>query len=299
VVISFVNHKGLGLRFWFFRYSFAHIFLDVRDWRGICCGNCGHNGENGPAREPRNLEVRHATNEENWRRYDDDVCGDVGDLVACANAGRIVAHLRRADLCVTSGEIEKADGDRMTVDVPEMRAVATVATSPSAEIRFRYGGPTEQKSHLGSGQVRSQFGLKLRAQDPCNLVYVVWRVASESTPPESKLVVSVKRNPSQHTSAECHNHGHTNIKPTKSSPIPPLKAGESHTLRAEMRGSALRVYDDNKEVWEGDVGADAAALAGPVGIRSDNVRLEFEYLARTAVGSAPNIATTCKKGDSD
>jgi len=202
--------------------------------------------------------------------------------------------IRRADLCVTSGAIEKADGDRMAVDVPEMRAVATLATSPSAEIRFRYGGPTAEKSHLGSGQVRSQFGLKLRAQDPCNLVYVMWRVE-----PESKLVVSVKRNPSQHTSAECHNHGYTNIKPKTESRVPLLKAKDSHTLRAEMKGSELRVYVDNHGVWEGDVGSDAAHLDGPVGIRSDNAHFEFDYLVRRPVGIVPYHESACKTGDSD
>ena len=202
--------------------------------------------------------------------------------------------IKRADLCVTSGAIEKADGDRMTVEVPEMRAVAIVATSPSAEIRFRYGGATAEKSHLGSGQVRSQFGLKLRAQDPCNLVYVIWRVE-----PESKLVVSVKRNSSQHTSAECQNNGYTNIKPSRSSPVPSLKPGSAHTLRAEMKGQELSVYADNRKVWEGGVGSDAASLDGPVGIRSDNVRLDFEYLTRRPVGHTPDHGVPCERTNSD
>ena len=37
------------------------------------------------------------------------------------------------------------------------------------------------------GELRRQFGLKLRAQDACNLVYVMWRIE-----PASKLVVSIK-----------------------------------------------------------------------------------------------------------
>jgi len=200
----------------------------------------------------------------------------------------------RTELCVTSGTIEKSNGARMRVDVPEMRAVATVATAPSAEIRFHYGGPTNQKSHLGSGQVRRQFGLKLRAQDPCNLVYVMWRVEQES-----KLVVAVKRNPSQHTSVECHNHGYINIKPQTSASLPVLKPGEGHTLRAEMKGAELRVYVDNQEVWAGAVGADAASLEGPVGIRSDNAELEFEYLARRPAGGSSALALGCKEGDID
>ena len=201
--------------------------------------------------------------------------------------------IKRGDFCVTEGAIQQSDGNRVSVNVPKMRAYANVATSPSAEIRFRYDGATEKQSALGSGQVRSQFGLKLRAQDPCNLVYVMWRVE-----PESKLVVSVKRNPGQHTSAECGNHGYLNIKPAKASGVPALKAGDSHTLRAEMKGEELRVYIDNKEVWEGSVGADAGALDGPVGIRSDNVRLDFEYLARRPETSGQH-EVACKMGESD
>ncbi len=202
--------------------------------------------------------------------------------------------IKRDNFCVTEGALEPAAADRLSVNVPKMRAFVTVPTSPSAEIRFRYVGATQNKSALGSGQVRSQFGLKLRAQDPCNLVYVIWRVE-----PESKLVVSVKRNPSQHTSAQCTNHGYSNVKPAKASPVPHLQPGSSHTLRAEMKNAELRVYLDNKEVWEGDVGADAAALEGPVGIRTDNVHLEFDYLARRPVGASPTHGEGCKAGDSD
>jgi hypothetical protein len=36
------DHKGLRLRPWFLRYSFATIFLDRRDWRGFSCGKFGN-----------------------------------------------------------------------------------------------------------------------------------------------------------------------------------------------------------------------------------------------------------------
>jgi hypothetical protein len=146
----------------------------------------------------------------------------------------------RSNFCVTEGTIQEAGGDRMSVDVPKMRAYVTTSTSQSAEIRFHYAGPTHKESALGSGQMRRQFGLKLRAQDPCNLVYVIWRID-----PESKLVVSVKRNPSEHTSAQCGNRGYTNIKPRKSSAVPRLQPGDSHTLRAELKRQELRVFVDN------------------------------------------------------
>jgi hypothetical protein len=199
----------------------------------------------------------------------------------------------RDNLCVTEGAIQKASGERLRVDVPKMRSYATVATAQSAEVRFTYSGPTVKESRLGSGEMRRQFGLKLRAQDACNLVYAIWRIE-----PESKLVVSVKRNPGAHSSAECGNRGYQNIKPNKASAVPRLTPGQSHTLRAEMKRDELRVFVDNHEVWEGSVGADAATLAGPVGIRSDNAQLEFDLKARKPEGTT-GPGKPCKAGDSD
>jgi len=197
--------------------------------------------------------------------------------------------LGRDNLCVTEGAIEKS-GDRMKVDVPKMRAYATVATAHSAEVRFAYLGPTSKDVPLGSGEMRRQFGMKLRAQDPCNLVYAIWRIE-----PESKLVVSVKRNPGQHTSGQCSNHGYQNIKPAKASPVPRLEPGKVHSFRAEMKRDELRVYVDNREVWEGLVGADAASLEGRVGVRSDNARIEFDLKARKPEGTGGH-AQPCNTG---
>jgi len=198
----------------------------------------------------------------------------------------------RSDLCVTEGTIENAGNDRMSVDVPKMRAYATRASEQSIGLRFRYAGPTRKESALGSGQMRRQVGLKLRAQDSCNLVYAMWRID-----PEPKLVVSLKHNPSEHTSAQCSNHGYVNIKPRKSLPVPRLQPGESHTLRAELKNQELRVFADNREVWEGDIGEDAARLDGAVGLRSDNAQLEFDLKARQS--EERRQAWPCKAGDSD
>ena len=176
-----------------------------------------------------------------------------------------------------------------------MRAYVIRPTAQAAEARFTYLGPTSKESALGSGEMRRQFGLKLRAHDPCNLVYVMWRVD-----PESELVVSVKRNPGQHTSAECTNHGYQNIKPRKASTVPRLQPGESHTLRAEMNSAdELRVFIDDREIWQGSVGADAAKLEGPVGMRSDNVRLEFDYKARGPEPGRAESQMPCRSDDSD
>jgi hypothetical protein len=223
-------------------------------------------------------------------------------LVASTLAGILFAEsagwltIGRDRLCVTEGAIEKAADNRLSVTVPKMRAYVNQWTAQSAEIRFTYLGGTAKESALGSGTIRRQFGLKLHAQDPCNLLYAIWRVSQPSEPPESKLVVSVKKNPNAHTSAECGNRGYENIKPRKASALPRLESGQSHTLRAEMKSSDLRVFVDNREVWEGDVGSDAAKLNGPVGIRSDNAHFEFEFLARESNEPHPDYVKACKAG---
>jgi hypothetical protein len=205
-------------------------------------------------------------------------------------AGRTVA-VPRSNLCVTEGAVGTGAGDRLTVEMPKMRAYANGWTSQTIQAHFTYLGPTAEESPLGSGEVRRQFGLKLRAQNACNLVYAMWRFE-----PESKVVVSVKRNPGQATSSECGNHGYENIKPQHSGPVPPLRPGERHDLVAEMRGTELTVTVDGKEIWKGDLGSEAADLKGPVGIRSDNVRLALDLEAGQSEGPHPHDVQACKSG---
>jgi hypothetical protein len=177
----------------------------------------------------------------------------------------------RANLCVTEGTIGELPGRRLSVSVPKMRAYVNAYTQPVAEVRFTYLGSTGNEAPLASGEMRRQFGLKLRAQDACNLVYAMWRIE-----PESKLVVSVKSNPGEHTSAQCGNRGYQNIKPRRSVPVPTLRSGDTHVLRAQMNGAEMQVFADNSLVWEGSVGQDALTFDGPVGIRSDNARLQID-----------------------
>jgi hypothetical protein len=46
-----------------------------------------------------------------------------------------------------------------------------------------------------------------------------------------------------------------------------------------MNGTGMQVFADNSLVYEGSVGPDALAFDGPVGIRSDNARLQVEFWA--------------------
>jgi hypothetical protein len=178
----------------------------------------------------------------------------------------------KANLCVTEGTIDQQPGQPLSVNVSKMRAYVNAYTQPEAEARFTYLGATPNEAPLASGEMRRQFGLKLRAQDACNLVYAMWRIE-----PESKLVVSVKTNPGQHTSAQCGDRGYQNIKPRRSTPVPVLTPGTTHTLRAQMNGAEMEVFADNSPVWEGSIGTDALSFDGPVGLRSDNARLLIDF----------------------
>ena len=200
----------------------------------------------------------------------------------------------RANLCVTEGAISELPGARLSVSVPKMRAYLNVPTPPVVEAHFTYLGATSSDARLGSGELRRQFGLKLRAQDACNLVYAMWRID-----PESRLVVSVKSNPGEHTSAQCGNRGYHNIKPRRSTPVPVLRSGDTHTLRAEMFGTDLRIFADNEMVWEGSVGPEALAFDGPVGVRSDNARLHLELLAGKSLEKQTTHAPGCRTGSEE
>ena len=217
--------------------------------------------------------------------------------VACAAASPADARtpltqVKRALLCVTEGSVAEAPGQRLSVMAAKMRAVLLSPSRQAIEARFTYLGPTPETAPLRSGEVRRQFGLKLRAADSCNLVYAMWRFE-----PEPGLIVSVKSNPGLHQSKACTNHGYRNVKPRRAMPVAAPVAGQQYRLTAEMRGSALEVLIDDSLVWQGDLGAAALATDGPVGMRSDNVRLEIELFAGLDGVTTGNRALACPPHD--
>jgi hypothetical protein len=200
----------------------------------------------------------------------------------------IPVALSASDLCVTEGAITPA-GDHLVIDAPKFRAIAPLAIEPSVELRFTYFGRTAETAALGSGRVRTQIGLKLRARDACNLVYVMWRIE-----PRAELSVQVKRNPGERTSSECGNRGYRNVKPHRAAPVPEVSEGSSHVVRAEMKGAELTVWVDGALVWEGATGDDVLGLEGPVGLRTDNGRFAFSLSARRGGG-----ARSCSDADGE
>lgn len=184
------------------------------------------------------------------------------------------AQVRPGDFDVTDGKIQPAKGQRLSVSTKEMRATLKFTTEQTATVKFTYLGPTKEVARLGGGEVRSQFGLKLRAQNDCNVIYVMWHFA-----PDQKISVSIQRNPGKRTHSECLDRGYiNNLKPRLSDSPPPVDPNQPHVLTATMSDSDLSVTADNKLVWWGDLGPLALALRGPVGLRSDNARLLFDFL---------------------
>jgi len=197
-------------------------------------------------------------------------------LLLASNGPRAPTDLVRAgleDLRVTEGKVAPGPDGLLRIEEPKVRAVVRRPTGPTAELRFVYLGPSAELKPLSSGEMRSQIGLKLRAEDGCNLLYAMWRIA-----PKPGLVVSVKRNPGMHSSGDCGNGGYTNLKPRRGTRVAAFQPGEPHAIRAEQRGEELRVLVDGAPAWEGTLPPDALSLRGPSGFRSDNVRSDLELL---------------------
>jgi len=217
-----------------------------------------------------------------WRLF-----GSIAALMGAASfanaAGDPLVKVGADQLCVTDGAASAGPGDVLSVATPAMRAVVPASSRQDIEARFAFLGPTDQTAALGSGAVREQFGLKLRAADPCNLVYAMWRFA-----PTPGVVVQLKRNPGQHNSQTCHNNGYREITPSFAEPVAAPALGRTYRLRAEMEASTLKVSVDGRVVWQGDLGADALPEGGAVGIRSDNAKLSLTLFA--PVGAAPSGA---------
>lgn len=194
-------------------------------------------------------------------------------LMVPAARAQIKAQL--SDFDVSDGKIEPAAGKRLMVSSREMRAtLKKTGASQNVAVPFTYLGPTSEVSHLGNGEVRHQFGLKLKAQDICNLVYVMWNFDTQ------KIAVSVKLNPGQQTHEQCLDRGYiNNIKPRVLKAPPAIHVDQPHTLAADLEGQELRVKADGRVVWEGTLVPVVLKFEGPVGLRSDNAHVVFDFFA--------------------
>lgn len=211
-----------------------------------------------------------------------------------------LAPVSATALCATKGTLAPApqaeQPGKLRIAESAVRAVALDSSGDAAALRFAYDGPTERVSRLASGQVRRQVGLKLRAEDGCNLIYVMWRVA-----PEPGVEVSVKRNPGSRTHRECGTGGYIEIAPSERVDVPRLRTGTSHTLQAEIIGDVLIAWIDGTPVWQGHLDPAARDLVGSAGLRTDNAELDLELLAAhppaLAPGSTPRPIPGCARDE--
>ena len=182
-------------------------------------------------------------------------------------------------MCVTKGAI--LQGGR--VEAPTFRAVAVGTSGQAAAVVFAYDGSSRGTRALGSGQIRRQIGLKLRAENGCNLVYVMWRLD-----PSPQIEVSVKINPGARTHAECATRGYSKVTPDYRGPLAALNPGEQHWMQAEIVGDELVVWTDGQVAWQGRLPPQARQMSGPSGVRSDNVgyRILGFYAPAGASGAA-------------
>ena len=193
-------------------------------------------------------------------------------------------------ICVTKGAL--LAGGR--VEDPTFRGVAVGTSGQAAAIVFSYEGPSRGTRALGSGQIRRQIGLKLKAQDGCNLVYAMWRLD-----PRPRIEVSTKINPGSRTHAECGTRGYAKVNPDYQGNVPALSPGEQHWMQAEIVDDALAVWVDGQLAWQGQIPAQARYVDGPSGMRSDNIgyRILGFYAPRTR--SAGSMSFECVHGGED
>jgi hypothetical protein len=192
-----------------------------------------------------------------------------------ADADRIVPI---GELRTECGRLEDSPGGEIAIRSPCLRAVRREGTDRDAEVDFRYLGPTQASEPLASGELRRQIGLKLRARDTCNVVYVMWHIE-----PRGGVHVSVKSNPGRREHSQCHDGGYLNVSPTRARAVRPIVPGERRKLRAFLAGDTLTVEVDSEPVWTGTLPGQAFAVDGPMGVRTDNGEFDLVMRVRSAL----------------
>jgi hypothetical protein len=201
-----------------------------------------------------------------------------GQAPPTAGAGAPISleAVSATDVCVTLGQFRAPapPSTPLGVDAAQFRAWLAGSGGQSVALGFRFLGPSTELVALASGERRAQLGLKLLAQDTCNLLYVMWR-----STPRSELVVSLKSNPGQTRHVECGGRGYTRLRSERALPVPPLLPNSVHRLEASVFQGALQVRVDAALVWQGRLSGAALQLRGASGLRSDNVRFDVLELS--------------------
>jgi hypothetical protein len=209
-------------------------------------------------------------------------------IFSLAHAAYVEVPLSQMEVTEGANGVTALGSGIIDVTGPRFRATEIGHYSIAAQLMFVYGGEAENGVPLEGGDYRIQIGQKLLSANPCNLIYVMWRLY-----PQEQLVVSIKRYPAD-TSAVCGNKGYTNIVPNlypqgaRSAAIPisaanSARTGIRRTLTSDFNGRnrmfTVRIGDDI--VWRGNLPrALVRGLAGPAGIRTDNGKFRLRFYTR-------------------
>ena len=155
------------------------------------------------------------------------------DRTASGKPPSRIAPIKSA-LCVTTG----AASIGAKIETPAMRAVAKGTDGEAAALMFTFRGETPTTKRLASGASRRQLGLKLRAENGCNLIYVMWRLD-----PKPMVYAQLKRNPGAKDHKACGADGYKKIKPLEDKPPPATRtrcAPRSSTTHDSRSSSTTR-----------------------------------------------------------
>jgi hypothetical protein len=136
---------------------------------------------------------------------------------------------------------------------------------------------------LDSGAVIQQIGLKMRAMNTCNLLYIMWRIK-----PTEEIYIAIKRNPGKSTYEDCRANGYIVLGRVLLKPLGITAATQTtHRLGASVTETAGQyageVTIDGRRIWSRDIDANLISrINGPVGIRSDNGSFIFKLFVTDA-----------------
>ena len=151
------------------------------------------------------------------------------------------------ELCVTNGEVTTGAG-RFAIDTPSSRAVvrrmSAAAADQVAQIRFRYLGPSTADKPLASGQLRHPDRIEARGREHLqpHLRHVAHRAGCPSRCGSSAI-------PACTCTASAAPAATFSVKAPSRVEPPLIQQGETHTLRAALRGQELTVVADDKPAW--------------------------------------------------
>ena len=191
-----------------------------------------------------------------------------------------------SELNVTNGKndlLETTSGF-LSISGPQTRAVEKGGNATAAMLRFRYRGHSKRDKPLSSGEIRRQIGLKMRANNSCNLLYIMWQIETQE-----KLVVSLKSNPGKSTHKDCGSKGYTTLKSNiKTSGLfagITAKDHKTHCLVCQITpkgiaGFEVIVHIDNKLIWRSAIENLHSEIVGPAGFRTDNGNFIFKFFTK-------------------